>query len=87
MQLLDLVFFSLVIPKNCQMFYKFIDDSTKTFREILLIIRHFSAKSITQLQCKSTFLNFLKKSNKYLQKCLFLTSFPMRTVGLVKICH
>jgi len=87
MKLLDLVFVSLFIPQNCGMFYNFIDDSTKTFREILLIIHHFSAKSITQLQCISTFLNFLKKSNNYLQKCLFLTSFPMRTVGLVKICH
>jgi len=38
-----------LIPKNCQMFNKFIDDSTKNFREILLIIHHFSAKSITQL--------------------------------------
>jgi hypothetical protein len=69
------------------MFYKFINDSTKKKREILLIIRHFSAKSITQLQCISTFLNFLKKSNNYLQKCLFLTRFPIRTVRLVKICH
>lgn len=31
------------------MFYKFIDNSTKKIRETLLIIHHFSAKSITQL--------------------------------------
>ncbi len=38
-----------LIPKNCRMFYKFIDNSTKKIRETLLIIHHFSAKSITQL--------------------------------------
>jgi hypothetical protein len=51
-------FFPLVIPKNCRMFYKFIDDSIKKIREILLIIHHFSAKSITQLQRINSFLNF-----------------------------
>jgi hypothetical protein len=61
MKLLDLVFVSLFIPQNCGMFYNFIDDSTKTFREILLIIHHFSAKSITQLQCISYLSQLFEK--------------------------